>query len=141
MNSANLDDRASLERIYPRDAFERDARENARADNAVVHGVRILSAPDASGSFTFAPARQHVGEGDPEGDTVFIAPALADASAELKVGAGYGGAENTGAPPPKASDRSRYDGFLDALVAAARRADFKTAIGRGEERLRGFHGG
>lgn len=141
MTSANVNDRASLERIYPRDAFEQDCRENARADNSVVNGVRILSALDASGGFEVARARQHVGEGDPEGDTVFLAPSLAEAQAGLKVGAGYGGAEETGAAPATGGDRSRYDRFLDALADAARSADFKPAIGKGEDRLRGFHGG
>ncbi len=34
MHEARIGDRASVERLYPREDFERDAGENARADAA-----------------------------------------------------------------------------------------------------------
>lgn len=139
MSSATIDDRASLERIYPRAAFEQDSRENVRSDIAVVHGVRILSAPDASGAFRVMRTRQHVGERDPEGDTVFLAPSLTAQPGGLTASPAYGGPQDTG--PAAGSGRSGYDEFLDAVFETARTAEFKPPIGRGEERLRGFHGG
>ncbi len=38
---ANLHDRSSIERIYPRAVFERDANANARAKASVLSGVHI----------------------------------------------------------------------------------------------------
>lgn len=139
MTTAHVDDRASLERIYPRQAFDHDARENARADVSVLHGVRILSAPDASGVFGLARARQHVGEADPEGDTVFLAPALAEPQAGS--GVGDGRTHEAGGAEPVRPTGYGYDKFLEAVLRAARGARFKRPIGKGEERLRGFHGG
>lgn len=139
MSSATIDDRTSLERIYPREAFEQDSRENARADAAVVHGVRILSEPDAAGVFAVARARQHAGERDPEGDTVFLAPSLTDQPDALAASAAYGGGEEGG--PGPASRHDAYGEFLATIFQAARTAEFKRPIGKGEERLRGFHGG
>lgn len=139
MSFATIDDRASLERIYPREAFEQDSRENARADVAVVQGVRILSEPDGAGAFAVARARQHAGERDPEGDTVFLAPSLTDQPGALAGSDAYGGGEEGG--PAPAPEQDAYGDFLAKIFQAARTAEFKRPIGRGEERLRGFHGG
>ena len=56
--------------------------------------------------------------------------------------------ENYGGPVEKgdalAAARDSADGyrsFIDSILETARTADFQTPIGRGEERLRGFHGG
>ena len=139
MSSATIDDRASLEQIYPREAFEQDSRENARADMAVVNGLRILSAPDASGVFQVMRTRQHTGERDPEGDTVFLAPSLTEQPGGLAASPDYGGADHAG--PAAGLGRGGYDAFLDTVFQTARTAEFKRPIGRGEQRLRGFHGG
>jgi len=139
MSTATIDDRASLERVYPRETFERDSRENARADVAVTHGLRILSPPDPSGVFGVMRAHQHAGERDPEGDSVFLAPSLTEQPGALAASPAYGG-EQDGGPPPEPGP-SRYEKFLNAVFQVARTAEFKRPIGRGEERLRGFHGG
>jgi hypothetical protein len=34
-----------------------------------------------------------------------------------------------------------YEGFIDSILEAARTADFKPAIGRGDDRIKGFRGG
>ncbi len=141
MSTARINDRSSLERVYPREAFEQDSRDNARADASVIGGVRILSAPDEAGAFAIARARQQVGEGDPEGDTLFIAPSPPETPAGLKAGGGYGGGEETVAEAAAARSRGGYEDFLDAVLEAARTAKFKRPIGRDDERLRGFRGG
>jgi hypothetical protein len=142
MASARIDDRSSLARIYPREAYERDAGANSRAKASVLKGVRILSEVDAAGVFEMTPASQHVGEGDPEGDTVFLAPQFTDEFAALRQDpAAYGGAEEQRDAQAKIRPRGDYEAFLDRIIEAARRADFKQPIGRREERLRGFRGG
>ncbi|CAO3435325.1 hypothetical protein [Azospirillum endophyticum] len=139
MTEANIHDRTSFERAYDRPSFERDAAANARSDAAVVHGVTILSAPDEDGQVDLSRSSQHVGEGNPEGDTVFLAAfRLHDSAAET--GDTYAGSvEPTAERPGEAGDD--YASFIDQLLAAAKEARFKPDIGRGEERLKGFHGG
>jgi hypothetical protein len=52
MTSANVNDRAGIERLYPREAFRSDAAKNARGKAAVLHGVLIASEVSESGDFT-----------------------------------------------------------------------------------------
>jgi len=74
MTKVNANDRSTLERTYPEDAFKSDAAQNERVPNAVRHGVRIGSAPDAEGYFELERAARHAGE--PETPT-FPAPTRA----------------------------------------------------------------
>lgn len=139
MAEANINDRSSFERAYDRHSFEQDAAMNARSDTTVVHGVTILSAPDAEGRVDLSRTSQHVGEGNPEGDPVFIAAfRLRDTAAENADT--YAGSVE---PPTEEQDEDpdEYRTFIDQLVDAARNAQFKPDIGRNEERLKGFHGG
>jgi hypothetical protein len=64
MPKANIHRRSTLEEIYPPDAFVSDTAQNGRVPNAVLSGVRILSAPDAAGNFDFERATQQA-EGIP----------------------------------------------------------------------------
>ena len=138
MAEANVNDRASVERLYPRADFERDAGENSDAKASVHGGLRIVSGVDASGTFRAERGLRHVGENDPEGDARFLAPFLREAHAPVPQTPLYGGA----AAPPDAPDKgSDYRSFIDRIIATARSAEFKDPIGRGEERLHGFHGG
>ena len=142
MHEARIGDRASVERLYPREDFERDAGENARADAKVHRGLLIVSPVNAEGRFAAERASRHVGEDDPEGDTVFLAPFLAEMSGPLQSGSAYGDVVETDAPAAAATRRAdEYRAFVDRIIAAAKAADFKSPIGRHEARLRGFHGG
>ena len=148
MTSANINDRSSVERLYPRDAFEADAGSNARGKATVLHGLRILSGPNASGAFRVARASQHVGEvhvGEAQGrgNGLFLAPDLgANVAALAQNETDYGGAEEKGDAMASVDARgAEYQAFIDRVLASARAADFDQPIGRGEERLKGFHGG
>jgi len=135
MQRANVNDPRSLEAVYDRAAFERDASRNAMADAAVHHGLRIESAPDGEGWFGVVPARHHVGEAKGE-HSVFLFP--------HRRAEGGGGPEVGFSPSQQnspAERRDEYEAFLRSVLEAARRAEFPDAIGRGEERLKGFHGG
>ena len=138
MAEANVNDRASVERLYPRADFERDAGENSDAKASVHRGLRIVSGVGASGTFRAERGLRHAGENDPEGDARFVAPFLKQAHAPVTQDPAYGGA----AAPADALDKDGdYRAFIDQIIAIARSAEFKEPIGRGEERLRGFHGG
>lgn len=148
MTTASINDRASLERLYPREAFEADAGSNARGKAAVLKGVRILSGPDAGGTFRIARASQHVGEvhageAPGRGNGLFLAPDLAANFAALaQKDNDYGAAEEKADAMRSVEARAaEYDAFIDRVMATARQADFEEPIGRGEERLKGFHGG
>ena len=62
MAKANANDRATLERAYPAEAFASDAAQNEKVPSPVLQGVRIGSAPHQDGGFVLEPATRHVGE-------------------------------------------------------------------------------
>jgi hypothetical protein len=141
MGSANVNERASFESIYPREAFEADAAQNSRGKAAVLHGVLIASEVSESGAFTLQRAKRHIGENDPLGDSRFLAPFPREGAA-LEQTPGYGATrEKAGGLENVERRRDDYAAFIDRVIGAATRAEFKEAIGRHEERLRGFHGG
>ena len=142
MPDANINDRSSVERLYPRDDFDRDAGENSDAKATVHRGLRIVSAVDRDGKFSAEKGLRHVGESDPEGDTIFVAPFLARGYAPLGQTDTYGGTAETSAAPAGSGQKDQdYRAFIDRIIEAAKTAEFKPAIGRHEDRLRGFHGG
>jgi hypothetical protein len=123
---ANVNEPGSVERVYQRDAFEQDAGLNAKADTAVLHGLRVTSGPDESGRFSLARAKRQTGEADRGGDSAFL-PAFI--------------AQEPDAPGMSGRDDRDYAAFVARVIALARE------LGRVEQpigpdaRLRGFHGG
>ncbi|HEX2135994.1 MAG TPA: hypothetical protein VHG30_08845 [Microvirga sp.] len=137
---ADINDRKSVEALYPRDAFEEDAGRNALGNTQVVYGVRIESAPDAEGCFRLARARHHVGELTGSRGAIFLAAEKPRLSAPLLGSdAGTGAPEGSDVTPETRA--AEYNAFIDRILDAARSADFGGPIGRGETRLKGFHGG
>ena len=134
MAEANVNDRASVERAYSREAFEEDAGMNARAKLDIRHGVRIDEPADGSGRFRLTRAAQHVGEDEQARRTVFLAASLVESAASLVDKGEYGAMEPTGAPVEKGRD---YPAFVDRIIEAAREAERVEAPGRGDERLAG----
>jgi hypothetical protein len=119
---ANIDDRRSIERLYPPDAFARDAAENDRPRIEILKGVRIASAPDADGNFAMEPAAQYTGEVP---GTLFLAPFPRRAAGE-----------------PAGDDpdpRYGYNAFIDEIIDAARRHGYRAdeSPGPDDPRLRG----
>jgi hypothetical protein len=122
MPTANIHDRASIERIYSCDAYASDASENERRKPAVLKGVRITEAADEAGDFAFERAAHHAGElPGPE----FLAP-FHRVTAQ----------ENAGTEP---DPRHGYEAFLDEIIEAAQRQGFRAEAspGPGDARLRG----
>ena len=119
MARANIQDRATLERVYPFEGYASDAAQNSLAQGQVVRGVRILSGPDAVGTFEVEPGSRHVGEttGAP-----FLAPQRRDGGSRA------------------INQQVSYHEFLDEVIAAARRFGFEPerAPGRNGSRLRGL---
>ena len=140
MQTANVNDRASIEALYPRAAFDEDAAKNALPKTQVLYGVRIDSEPDEGGSFALVRARHHVGEMTNFAEAVFLFPEEPHLSATL-VGSDPDAGMPQEADDPSDLRRKEYEAFIDRVLDAARRADFADPIGRDEERLKGFHGG
>ena len=133
MAKVNANDRGSLERVYPAEAFARDAAQNELSSNPLIHGVRIGSAPDAAGGFELERATRHAGE--PE-TPYFLVPARH--GEELIERGHHHAASQVTAPAP---DRG-YGQFLDDVVAAAKEFGFRAEQSPSrDKRLRGFHGG
>jgi hypothetical protein len=141
MPEANVNDPVTVEGLYPRDAFQRDARSNSDAKATVHHGVLILSGVDSAGTFRAERASRQVGESDPEGDTVFVAPFLAELAPVGESGT-YGAPGASGEAAANSTDAAGdYRAFIVRILETARSAEFKPPIGRNEGRLQGFHGG
>ena len=122
MSKANINDRQSIERVYPAEAYAADASENDRHKQEVVKGVRILSAPDAAGNFEFNAATQQVGESP---GAVFLAP-FHTATAEDQA-------------PANPDSRHGYDGFIGDIIEAATKFGYRPeqSPGARDPRLRG----
>lgn len=142
MPEANIGDRSSVERLYPRETFDRDAGENSDAKATVHRGVRIVSGADANGRFSAEQGLRHVGESDPEGDTIFLVPFLMQSSAPFQQTDTYSAPAETGDALAVSERKDQdYQAFIDRVVEAVKAAEFKPAVGRNDDRLRGFHGG
>lgn len=123
MSQANINDRGSIERIYPTDAFARDAAENDRARIEILRGVRVASAPDGDGNFALDPASHYAGEAP---SAVFLAPFHRRTANE----------DATDDP----AARDGYDAFIDEIIDAARRHGYRAdeSPGPGDPRLHGL---
>lgn len=143
MHRPNINDPSSIERVYPRSAYDEDVGENSRATAEVLHGVRIVSAAAADGSFDLVRASRQVGEIDVESDSVFLFPVLpGQTDAPVRHDAGYGDAHpDPNALPPDGSRDAGYREFVSRIRRAAENARFKPPVGRHDERLEGFRGG
>jgi len=119
---ANINDRRSIELLYPPDAFARDAAENDRHRIEILKGVRIASAPDAAGNFVLEPAAQYAGEVP---GALFLAPFHRRTADEFA----------SDDPDP----RHGYDAFIDEIIDAARRHGYRAeeSPGPDDQRLRG----
>jgi hypothetical protein len=136
MQSVNINQRETLESFYPQDSFVHDATRNAHGQASVMHGLRILSAPDEHGAFKVTKAHHNVAEQDAlflysvrDDDNNWFDKTEEDADKAVQ-------------PKDNPVDVSAlYSDFIDRVIEAARNAHFQPAIGRGEPRLQGFHGG
>jgi hypothetical protein len=115
---ANIDDRDSIERAYTLERFRQDANRNSIQNSAVLHGLTLVSPPDANGAFHLQHAERQTGERDLTGYAIFL-PA-------------------TGCAGDRLADEAEYNTFIDRVIEAARRV---REVQPADERLRGFHGG
>ena len=140
MQSVNINQRETIESYYPLDSFVHDANQNARGKAFVMHGLRILSAPDDNGAFNVTKAHYNVAEHDSNQDALFLYSVRDDDnnwfdSEEADASKAVHSKEH----PVNVSDL--YHSFIDRVIETARNAKFQPDIGRGERRLEGFHGG
>ncbi|MFZ3237324.1 MAG: hypothetical protein WA184_18400 [Stellaceae bacterium] len=123
MPNVNIADRAALERAYPPEAFAEDTARNADPTTGRLHGVRILSAPDAAGELAFERGSREVGEA---ASAAFVAAYRRDPVAT---------------PGAASSDPDGgYRGFLEEIIDAARRFGYRAdeSPGKGDPRIRGL---
>jgi hypothetical protein len=141
MTLADINDPGSVERIYPPEAFNRDAGLNSIGNTPVLHGLRIMSQPGPDGRFELAPGNRQTGERDPEGDTAFLAPFLGTGEAAAQGESPFGGPEERGdAPGSTGRTHDDYVAFVARVIETARKIRFKPPTGR-DGLLKGFHGG
>jgi hypothetical protein len=131
MPTANIHRRDSIERVYPSDAFASDGARNGRVTNQVICGVRILSAPDAAGEFSFERGSHHVGELHPQPFWPHIV------ARKSLTNAGRDGPTDG---PMLLEPHAGYQEFLANIVAVAQQFGFEPekSAGRAEPRLQGL---
>lgn len=143
METANVNDPASLEALYSKADFEADARLNAQDKTTVLHGLMILSMPDGDGRFSIMRANRQVGEDEDSSHSLFVSPRLSGSTSDAFVqnDTGYGGPVEPRTPaqerPQERTDP--YGAFLRDVLDAARSAVFPPPAPA--ERLKGFRGG
>jgi hypothetical protein len=118
MSNADINDRGSIERIYPRAVFLRETNANARAKASVLRGLSILAGADAAGRFEMVRAARRAGAAA-AGDGAFLYPVAAAAS-------------------DAAAAADPYDVFLDRVIATARTAQPAENAGCGDARRTGL---
>jgi hypothetical protein len=117
---ANINDRSTIERVYPFDRYRQDANRNTIPNAQILHGVTVASPPDESGAFHLHEAERQSGELEAiAGGYAFFLPPM-------------GGAGDLEA------DKADYAGFIDRIVETARQV---RKVQPADERLHGFHGG
>ena len=132
MDRANINDRASIARLYPFAAFLGEANANVRARASIWRGVEIIAGADAEGWFAMTRASRHAGEREVAGGARFLCPfaqATGHAPDYPAPAAGGGGGDGRTAD---------YDTFIDKIIAAARAMPPEPAPGAGDIRLRGL---
>src|SRR3954468_2214292 len=140
MQSVNINQRETLESYYPQDSFIHDANHNAMARTSVMHGLCILSAPDAEGAFKITKGQHSVAGESVNQDVLVLFPARADDNFWFdKAEPDAAKAVHVKEHPVDVSNL--YRDFIDRVIEAARSAHFQGSIGRNEPRLHGFHGG
>ena len=119
--AANINDRESIERVYPLDRFRQDANRNAIPNSRVLYGLTVVSRADASGSFHLQQAERQAGERDrsPNGYSAFLAA--------------------TGCGGDLEADRADYAGFIDRVIGGDT-SGIDSAIAELEKQLRGETG-
>ena len=132
MDRTNINDRASIARLYPFAAFLAEANANVRARASMWRGVEIIAGPDAEGWFPMTRASRHAGEREVAGGARFLCP-FAEATGHapdcFAPAAGAGGADGR---------TTAYDAFIDKIIAAARAMPPEPAPGAGDIRLKGL---
>ena len=132
MDRVNINDRASIARLYPFAAFLGEAKANVRARASMWRGVEIIAGPDAAGWFAMTRASRHTGERQVAGGARFLCP----------FAQGIGRAPDCPAPAAGGSDgdgrAAAYDAFIDKIIAAARAMPPGPAPGAGDIRLKGL---
>lgn len=117
---ANINDRSTIERVYPFARYRQDANRNTIPNAQILHGVTVASPPDESGAFHLHEAERQSGELEAiAGGYAFFLPPM-------------GGAGDLEA------DKADYAGFIDRIVETARQV---RKVQPADERLHGFHGG
>jgi hypothetical protein len=131
MPTANIHRRDSIESIYPADAFASDAARNGQVTNQIICGVRILSAPNGAGEFSFARGNRHVAEAP---SSTFLAPYRRE-KGRINADGEHSAAQSISSEP-----HAGYEEFLAEIVAVARQFGFdpEESPGRDEPRLQGL---
>ena len=122
MTSANISDRRSVEKIYPRDVWEAEAANNSQGGQKILGGLLIESQPDDAGNFHLR--RTTRGSAEIEGSqhyVIFICPYMGRAYDVFTPIFGVHGAIKEKHDALESVD-DEYDDFIARVLDAASHA-------------------
>jgi hypothetical protein len=127
--NANVNDRTTIERMYPLSAFDQDAGENSAGSSTRRCGVRLETVPDADGAFRIVRAAQALtGSADTAG-TAFLCPYMGRAYGMFAIEGGSRGAVEERSDI-FAGHLDEYAAFLETIVETARRMSPAPSVDR-----------
>jgi hypothetical protein len=132
--NANVNDRDTVKAVYPLSAYEADVNENSIARATVRHGVRIETAPDATGAFRVARASQSVAAtsetGPDETEPDFLCPHMGREYGRFALRGGQRGAVEEKQDIFQDHTADEYELFIDKVIEAARRTELLSPLHR-----------
>lgn len=118
--NANINERTSIERVYPLSAFDEDAGENSSGSSPRRCGVKLETVPDAAGAFRMVRGAQALTGADDAPGTAFVCPYMGRAYGLFMIeGGGRGAVEEHG--NIFAGHLDEYAAFLETIIETARK--------------------
>lgn len=123
MTTVNVNNRASIEALYPRDVWESDAGTNSQTRKGKLRGLLIVSPPSADGNFHLRRALRSVADCQSDPHVAFVCPYMGRAYDIFTPAAGVHGAvlEKRDALEDHSDE---YQAFIDGIISAARQVQF-----------------
>jgi len=135
MAIANIGDRQSIERIYPREVWETEAGMNSEGGEQKLCGLLIESNPDGDGSFQIRRAARDKAENEADSYVIFLCPYMGRAFDIFTSTGVYGAVVEK--HDALEDDSYEYADFIDGVIAAARTATLHHILGIGDNLPKG----
>jgi hypothetical protein len=133
--NANVNDRPSIEALYPAEVFEADAGANSMGHAHFLRGIRVEAGSDESGAVRIARATQSLSDADHPACSAFLCPYMGRAYGLFMLQGGGRGAvdERRDIFEPHLDE---YSAFIDKIIETGRHSAL--APGGSRDRMAGW---